>query len=168
MMLEQLRNQTEYVIWSMGRTIELLETLSHEQFTRPMPDGAESVRDKLVHTIDGVAVWAARCEAALESGIRSAESFGNLAVTIGYWKTESQRLAQLMEGMTEEELAEQRGYPDQDQQSGPHSVAEVLFHVLDHCTYHRAQVMAFLRAVGGEPVSTTYRWYLKEHRPYAQ
>ncbi len=38
-------------------------------------------------------------------------------------------------------------------------VKDILFHVVNHSTYHRGQVMAQIRAAGLEPVSTDFIFY---------
>ena len=129
-----------------------------------MPGGAGSIRDKLVHTIDGVVVWTARCQSMSEPELKAPGSYGDLSAAISYWQTASKDLVSLLDSITENGLAKELGYPEADRQSGTHTISEMLVHVLDHCTYHRAQVMAFLRAVGGEPESTTFRWFLRDRR----
>jgi uncharacterized damage-inducible protein DinB len=39
------------------------------------------------------------------------------------------------------------------------SVQEILFHIINHSTYHRGQIMAQLRESGLEAISTDYIFY---------
>lgn len=41
-------------------------------------------------------------------------------------------------------------------------IEEIMFHVVNHTTYHRGQIMADLRQAGLEPVSTDYSTYTRE------
>lgn len=40
-------------------------------------------------------------------------------------------------------------------------IEEIMFHVVNHTTYHRGQIMADLRQAGLEPVSTDYSTYTR-------
>lgn len=38
-------------------------------------------------------------------------------------------------------------------------ISDMLFHTMDHCTYHRGQIAMVVRQAGGEPAKTWYgRW----------
>lgn len=41
-------------------------------------------------------------------------------------------------------------------------IEEIMFHVVNHTTYHRGQIMADLRKAGLEPVSTDYSTYTRQ------
>lgn len=42
-------------------------------------------------------------------------------------------------------------------------ISDVLFHVVNHSTYHRAQIALDLRQTGIEPINTDYIFYKRSH-----
>lgn len=44
------------------------------------------------------------------------------------------------------------------------TIAELVFHTFDHCTYHRGQIAKVVRQAGGEPAKTWFNRWIRETR----
>ncbi|MBW8361366.1 MAG: damage-inducible protein DinB [Kaistella sp.] len=56
-------------------------------------------------------------------------------------------------------LDENREYSNSKGDRFSNKIREVLFHVVNHSTYHRAQIASDLRQTGIEPINTDYIFY---------
>lgn len=61
-----------------------------------------------------------------------------------------------------EDFARRFHYHNSNGDAFSNLIEEIMFHVVNHTTYHRGQIMADLRQAGLEPVSTDYSTYTRQ------
>jgi uncharacterized damage-inducible protein DinB len=66
------------------------------------------------------------------------------------------------EGLTSEELARVCDYVRSDGVGFRNSVEDTLVHLFGHSFYHRGQIAALVRAMGGTPAATDYIFSVRE------
>lgn len=60
-------------------------------------------------------------------------------------------------------LEEHVDYSNSKGEKFSNKISDVLFHVVNHSTYHRAQIASDLRQTGIEPINTDYIFYKRSH-----
>lgn len=68
----------------------------------------------------------------------------------------AERWPRYLERLRDEDLAEPVGYRNTRGEYWSSTVADILTHVVNHGSYHRAQIAAAVREGGGEPAYTDY------------
>jgi uncharacterized damage-inducible protein DinB len=133
--------------------------LSHEQFTQPVDYSHGSVRDQIVHLISVDDTWF--------SGLRGVEipepldpaDFEDRESIRAYWDNVEQNmrdyLAQLRDDMLFDQPLEGE---DKDL-----IVWQVLLHVVNHGTDHRAQLLRLLNDLGVKTAYQDYIFYVYEN-----
>lgn len=64
-----------------------------------------------------------------------------------------------LDALTKQELSATISYTNSKGQSYTNSIQDILFHIINHSTHHRAQIVSQLRQAGIEPPVTDYIFY---------
>ena len=137
------RSLVEYDRALWGRTWESILRLTEEQFIQDLPYSHGSIRNQMVHVASTVRRWLGGLKGAREArssrpdpaDYRTREEAGAL------WEEAAQDLNSYLSSLTEEDLGR---IPNG--MRGP--VWQVLAHLVNHGTDHRAQVLRALHDFG--------------------
>ena len=157
MFLTAMQQLYAYHREATGRVFESAGRLTSAQFVAECVPGLRPVRDTLVHMVATEAVhldWAAGRLSHAESFAREfrPEGFATLDSVAAFWAEVSSESKVFFEGLTGDgELA--RELARSPSAGGPPTrlLWEVLLHVANHATQHRAEVAAMLTAAGQSP-----------------
>jgi uncharacterized damage-inducible protein DinB len=135
--------------------------LTDEQFTRPVAYSHGSVRDQLLHLIWADDVWFSQLQGTEPPTPADPASFGDRVTIRAHWDGVERRmrdhLATLEDGML-------FGKPFPDHPEDKELVLwQVLLHVGNHGTDHRAQILRLLNDMGVETTSQDYVFYAYGH-----
>lgn len=129
--------------------------LSHEQFTQDMGYSHGSVRDQMVHIMRADELWFNELRGAEPSEPAPAASSDDREVIRARWDDVEQMMRDYLAELRDEMLFEK---PIEEPQEDQDLIAwQVLVHVVNHGTDHRAQVLRFLNDLG---VETEYQDYI--------
>ena len=140
---------------------DYVSQLSHEQFTQAVGYSHGSVRDQIVHLIS--------CDDGWFSELRGVEplepppptNFDDRKIIRAHWDSAEQRmrayLAELRDEMLFDKPIEE---PEEDKDL---IVWQVLLHVVNHGTDHRAQLLRLLNDLGIKTTSQDYIFYVYDN-----
>lgn len=141
----------EYQRWATTKTLDTSAKLSDEQLHRDLGSSFKSVFETLVHLYGADRAWLGRLQGQNPSRPNLAD-YPNLEalreaweVVLDGWKT---TVAKLENPKLEIQYKSYDGAPFTS------SLEEIVKHVVNHGTYHRGQVAAMQRILGGEAVGT--------------
>lgn len=131
--------------------------LSQEQFTQPAAYSVGSVRNHIVHLIS--------CDDYWFSGLRGLEmpdmldptQFEDRATIRAHWDSVEQNMRDYLAKLRDEMLFE-RPFPDGDDRIL--KLWQVLLHVVNHGTDHRAQLLRLLNEFGVKTAPQDYIFYI--------
>jgi len=134
--------------------------LSHERFTQGVDYSHGSVRDQVVHLMNVDEAWF--------SGLRGIENPESLDPTNSdgresiraHWDEVEQRMRDFLATLRDEMLFE-KPFPDGEDKDL--ILWQVLLHVGNHGTDHRAQLLRLLNDLGVKTVSQDYIFYAYDH-----
>ena len=135
--------------------------LSHEQFAQSIAYSHGSVRDQILHLISADDVWF--------SELRGSEPTEPLPLATGddrkliraYWDGVEQRMRDYLAALRDDMLfTKPIVEPEEDQHL---IVWQVLLHVANHGTDHRAQLLRALNDLGIKTTSQDYIFYVYDH-----
>lgn len=136
--------------------------LSFEQFTQPVNYSRGSVRDQVVHLMDVDEVWFSELR-----GVEPPEPLpspaGDDRTTIrAHWDQVEQMMRGYLAELRDEMLfTKPIKEPEEDQNL---IVWQVLLHVVNHGTDHRAQILRLLNDLGVKTTSQDYIFYVHDHQ----
>ena len=153
MNLEEMRLLYEYNAWANRRLLEACSALTAEQFTRDLRSSFPSVRDTLAHILGGEWLWHERFQGRFPTALPAPSDFPTLHDIRTRWIPVESDLLKFVSGLTQNDL--ERVYPFRTTEGElfPSPLWQALQHLVNHGSYHRGQVTAFLRQLGAKAVS---------------
>lgn len=135
--------------------------LSPEQFTQAIGYSHGSVRDQVVHLMDVDDVWFSSLRGAEPSEPFPTASTDDRAAIRAQWDGVEQRMRDYLAALQDDMLSTK---PIQEPEEDRGLVLwQVLLHVVNHGTDHRAQLLRVLNDLGVKTKSQDYIFYVYEH-----
>ena len=134
---------------------EHVAALAYEQFKQPVDYSHGSVRDQIVHLIDAEDVWFSELRDAQPSEPLPPADFDDRDTIRAHWDKVEQNIRSYLAELQDDMLfSKPIKEPEEDKDL---IVWQVLLHVTNHATDHRAQLLRVLHDLG---VETTYQDYI--------
>lgn len=132
-----------------------------EQFTKPLAYAHGSVRDQLVHLMDVDDVWFSELQNIEPLEPLAAAQDDDRQILRARWDVIEQRMRAYLAALQDETLGTRPiQEPEEDKDL---LVWQVLLHVVNHGTDHRAQLLRSLHDLGLETASQDYIFYVYDH-----
>ena len=153
------RHFYDYHFAENRKTWDYVTQLSQEQFTQHSDYSRGSVRDQILHLIS--------CDDAWFSGLRGVEipadlnpaDFPNRESIRAHWDTVEQKMRDYLAELQDDMLFD-KPLEGEDKDL---ILWQVLLHVANHGTDHRAQLLRLLNDLGVKTTSQDYIFYVYEH-----
>ena len=158
--LETVRLLYNFNAWANRRLLETCGALSNEQFTRNLGSSFGSVRDTLAHILGAEWVWLERWNGRSPTALLPADQFPDLESLRRRWSESEHELLGFVAGLSAADLVRLYDYRTTKGAPSTNPLWQMLQHLINHGTYHRGQVTAMLRQVGGQPRATDFLRYL--------
>ena len=138
-----------YLNWANDAIWEIVETLTDDEFTRPLAENVGSIRRRYIHLAQDTWEWYHdwHNEEPEEPDFQSMARRDLYQFTVSYLN----RWQSLIEDMTIDQFTDER--------AGKTVVItfnEMFFHLVNHFTYHRGQIVMGLKMLGKDVIMTDY------------
>jgi uncharacterized damage-inducible protein DinB len=138
-----------------------ITTLSHEQFTQDMNYSHGSVRDQIVHLISVDEIWFSELRGIEPSEPLPSANVDDRNIIRAHWDSVEQRMRDYLAALRDDMLFDTPiKEPEEDRDL---IVWQVLLHVVNHGTDHRAQLLRLLNDLGVETTWQDYIFYAYGH-----
>jgi uncharacterized damage-inducible protein DinB len=135
--------------------------LSYEQFTQAVGYSHGSVRDQILHLMNVDEAWFSELRGVEPSEPFSPANFDDRESIRAQWDSVVQNMREYLAGLRDEMLFEQPiEEPEEDKDL---ILWQVLLHVANHGTDHRAQLLRVLNDLGVETTSQDYIFYVYDN-----
>jgi len=135
--------------------------LSAEQFTQNAPYSHGSVRDQIVHLMSVDEVWFSELQGSEPSDPLPPPSLDERKIIRAHWDSIEQSMRAYLAELRDDLLfTTPITEPDEDKEL---IVWQVLLHVVNHGTDHRAQLLRSLNDLGVKTTSQDYIFYVYDH-----
>lgn len=161
-MIDAIRELYDYDRWANRRTLDAVSRLDAAAFTEDMGSSYPSVRDTLVHIMSAEWVWLMRWQGESPTGMPASWELSTFDALRTKWEEVERELAAFVAGLDDADLDRVVDYRNTRGTPYANSMAQMLRHVVNHSTYHRAQVTTLLRQLGAEPVNTDLITFYRE------
>src|SRR5687767_12035235 len=151
-----------YDRWATNRLLETVATLPEDQYGKDLGSSFGGVRGTLVHIYGADWVWLQRWRGNSPSALIKQEEIPTLQMLKQRWEELRTELDGFLGSLTEEKLQASLNY--KDIKGNPYSLPlyQQLQHRINHSTYHRGQIVTFLRQLGAKPQATDLILYYRE------
>jgi len=144
----------EYNSWANHRTLEICVPLSAEEFTRDLHSSFPSVRDTLAHIYGAEWIWLERWLGHTPAGLPKPADFPDLAAVRARWQKLEADLQAFVAGLDTDKLNAPMEVRTLDGTRYAQPLWQMMQHLVNHGSYHRGQVVTFLRQLGHKATST--------------
>jgi uncharacterized damage-inducible protein DinB len=163
--LETLRELYAYNRWANGKTLESVRLLSADEYEQTTGGSFGSVRGTLAHLYGADWVWLERLHGRSPRAMPEGEELSTLEGLAAKWNAVQDAREAFLAALTPERLVGPLSYAGFDGKPFTRVLGAALFHVANHGTYHRGQVVTLLRQLGRTPASTDFTRWLDERTP---
>ena len=140
---------------------QYIAPLSYAQFSQPVDYSHGSVREQIVHLMDVDEVWFCELRGVMPSDPLPAADYDDRALIRAHWDGVEQMMRAYLAGLTDEMLSTKPiSDPEEDKEL---AVWQVLLHVANHGTDHRAQLLRILHDLGVKTEGQDYIFYVYDH-----
>lgn len=154
--LTLVREGIGYNYWARDRQLEACPALSAEDFTRPLGGSFPSLRETFAHMVAVERIWLERwCGRSPKALVPSSE-FSTLAIITERWQAVEREVREFVNGLDEETLMRPLICTSTRGEQWTYPLWQLVFHFLNHQSYHRGQVTTQLRMLGVEPPRIDY------------
>jgi uncharacterized damage-inducible protein DinB len=154
---EVCRDLFRFHQWRQAKVCELLGSVDTALFSQQLPGSFGSLYIIVHHLVWAEMVWLGRVDHNTVAVMQDHDIQDMLAV----WQRSTSKWSQILETSSEEDFNKILSYYNTKGDAYQNSLAEIVFHVVDHATYHIGQLMTALRGFGIEPVPTNIIHYLR-------
>jgi uncharacterized damage-inducible protein DinB len=135
--------------------------LTHEQFTQDVKYSHGSVRDQIVHLMDVDEVWFCELRGVEPSEPLPPANVDDRKIIRAHWDSVEQSMRDYLAALRDDMLFDKPiKEPEEDKDL---IVWQVLLHVANHGTDHRAQLLRLLNDLGVKTTSQDYIFYVYDH-----
>ena len=138
-----------YLTWANNAVWGIVETLTDDEFTRPLAEGAGSIRRRYIHLAQDTWEWFHdwHSEEPQEPDFQSMTRNELYQFIVSYLK----KWQSLIEERTVDQFTDERAGKTVEI-----TFNEMFFHLVNHFTYHRGQIVTGLKMLGKDVIMTDY------------
>jgi uncharacterized damage-inducible protein DinB len=146
--LEQIRALYGYNEWANNHILQAASGLSEEELGRDMGASFGSVQGNLAHTLDVQVLWLARWTGTARVEMPEPEEGQRLGAIREAYATSHETLQRFVGSLGEGDIARVISYVDIRGNAQERPLWQVMLHLVNHGTHHRAETAMLLTSLG--------------------
>lgn len=155
----------DYNYWANARLWRALLQVTPEQFTAKNTSSHGSLRGTLVHTLFAEMIWRRRLQGEqMPSSFPVETDFPTPQSLHDAWVADEQQMRSFLETLTDEFLQSTLEYKNTKGVPFKNVAWNILAHVVNHATQHRAEAAAMLTDFGHSPGDVDMIFYFREKK----
>jgi uncharacterized damage-inducible protein DinB len=151
---DALKRLLDYTVWANHRVVRAAVVLSPEDFRKDMGSSHGGVRGTLTHMLSAEWMWLERFKGVSPERPIDESEFPDLISLRDRWTAIEEHRAAWFESLSEDAVSKRIRHTTAKGVEHEAPLWQLVQHVANHATYHRAQVITLLRVLGVTPVST--------------
>lgn len=152
----------KYNQWANGKILNATAGVTREQFVAPASFPHGSLRGTLVHALFAEWIWRKRWEGSSPAERLKPEDFPTVVSLRDRWLEEERQLMDFVGAVTNERLNSSFAYRNTRGEPFTQILWQVMAHVVNHGTQHRAEAAALLTDFGHSPGDVDLVYFLME------
>jgi uncharacterized damage-inducible protein DinB len=158
-----LRTLFDYNYWANARILRVALEVTPEQFTAANTSSYGSLRATLVHTMRAELIWRRRLQGEQMPGDLPVEtSFPTPTPLSKAWVAEELLMRAYLQGLSDKDILKVVAYKNTKGVPFRNAAWQILMHVVNHGTQHRAEAAAMLTDFNHSPGDVDMILYFRE------
>ena len=137
-----------YSVWATAKLSQILENADESILKIETPSSFPTIEKTILHIWDAELVWMKRLQGESLTDWPSKSFEGDRETLISGWMENCVAFKDFVEGQGEEFLSKTIDYKNMEGKAYSNTVEEIIYHVVNHGTFHRGQIVTMLRANG--------------------
>src|SRR5213596_2242406 len=159
--LAEARALFAYNAWANRRVFTALRALPPEQYFRDLKSSHGGIHGTLCHIVWAEQLWLHRWLGKANPTVPQGQDLKSLAAVRGRWEEVEAERGRFLAEMTEPRLDETRLVKPSSGGEYVHTFRQMFRHFINHSSYHRGQIVTFMRQLGATPPSTDLILYYR-------
>jgi uncharacterized damage-inducible protein DinB len=144
----------QYNIWANQKMTDWLSQISDEQWSQKLVGSFDSIEATAIHIAVSEKIWFERLNNQAKPTLMFTFK-GDKNDLIEIWRNASENLKNYVSEISEWDLKETFAYKSLEGEDFSKVKYQAIAHVFNHSTFHRGQLVNYLRQVGFSEVDTT-------------
>ncbi len=150
--------ELHYHIWAAKKMVSYLHTLPKEIYHKRVQSVFPSIERTLFHLYEVDALWFSRLQQ--QPYLIELESFHSVEECLSHFEKLHREMLEWR--LSIDDIKKKISYENSLGEAFENTAEEILYHIVNHGTYHRGNITAILWQLGEKGVSTDYIYYLRE------
>lgn len=152
----------DYNLWANRLLLESLAPLTQEEYVRELGGGWPSLRASLVHLAGATRAWAERFDGRDATVLPTVDEVSTFADAAQILNEADARISAFLATLTPDRLSAPLTWKNLKMEEKAAPLWAVLRHTVNHASYHRGQIAAMVKRLGGKPPATDLvRWAIE-------
>ena len=166
MRANEVRTIFEYGYWAFDKVWDCANRLTDEQFVQELDYSRGSIRNQIIHMMSATQRWIVRLRGGTPGPHLAYEDFSTRAATKAKWDELRGEALKHVSSLTDADLDGVLHWTLPDRGAEADNMHwEILLHVANHATDHRAQILAMLnQQFGIQTPEQDLLFYLRERK----
>jgi uncharacterized damage-inducible protein DinB len=139
----------DYDAWANALIFDCAQSLTDEQFTRPLNSSFPTIRETLAHIVGVEWIWNRRLHGEFPTEIPAWMKDATPSSLREKLKETAEERATYLQSVSD--LQTPIAYRDMAGNAFTQPLSDILQHIVNHSTYHRGQLTTMIRQVGATP-----------------
>lgn len=145
-----------YNDWANDRVSNAVTALPGEAFTRHLGGSHPSIRETFAHLIGAEWIWLERWLGNKPTARPDWYASPDASALAAHLRDLQARRATFLDGLDETRIESLCSFAYLSGKPDSQRLHDLLFHVVNHSTFHRGQIVSMLRQVGATPPATDF------------
>ena len=154
MTLQEIKLLHAFNSWADNRIIDAVMAMPADKAIQDMKSSHGSIHRTLVHLVGAEKVWLSRWTGKSDAEVLSAAEAPTVEAVKNIWVAVGFETAKFLGTMTDRKLQETFTMKTSKGDTFTHVYWQAFQHMVDHCSYHRGQIVAMMRQQGIAPPTT--------------
>ena len=151
----------DYNAWANRVIFDAVAQLPDEQYFRDLKSSCGGVHGTLCHIVWAEQLWLHRWLGKPNPAVPQGGDLRSLAEVRSRWETVDAERGSFVAAFTENRLADTRLVKPSSGGEYVHTFRQMFRHFINHSSYHRGQIVTFIRQLGAKPPSTDLILYYR-------
>jgi uncharacterized damage-inducible protein DinB len=151
----------DYNAWANHTIFDAAAELREEQYLRDLKSSYGGVHGTLCHIVWAEQLWLHRWLGKPSPAVPQGTDLRSLAEVRGRWEAVEAERGSFLDAFPESRLEETKVVKPSSGGEYVHTYRQMFRHFINHSSYHRGQIVTFLRQLGAKPPSTDLILYYR-------